>query len=115
MTEPSDLEVSHAYTRQAVEEYVKGVERQRLELQAAIEQARARAAHAVGLKERIDSLEHRIGESILTAHAHAGPPHDVPAGPLTPSPSGGAPDPDVHQTRPTSLWSSSAGWEQDRG
>jgi hypothetical protein len=99
MTEPSDLEVSHAYTRQAVEEYVKGVERQRVELQAAIEHARARTARAVDLKARIDSLEHRIGESILAAHAHAG----------------ASPDPDGRQTRPTSLWSSSAGLEQDRG
>jgi len=106
--------VSHAYTRQAVEEYLKGVERQRVELQAAIEQARARTAHAVGLKERIDSLEHRIGESILTAHAQAGVRHDVPPSPVTPSPSGVRPDPDVHPPRPTSLWSSSAGFEQDR-
>jgi hypothetical protein len=111
MTESSDLPVSHAYTRQAVDEYVKGVERQRVELQAAIEQARVRTAHAVGLKERIDSLEHRIGQSILTAHA--GARHDMPAGPVTPSPSG-APDPDVHQTRPPSLWSSRARLEQDR-
>jgi hypothetical protein len=37
----------------------------------------------------------------------------MPAGPVTPSPSG-APDPDVHQTRPPSLWSSRAGLEQDR-
>jgi hypothetical protein len=98
MTEPSDLEVSHAYTRQAVEEYVKGVERQRVELQAAIEHARARTERAVDLRGRIDSLEHRIGESILTAHAQAGVASDL----------------GVRQDRPTSLWSSSAALEQDR-
>jgi hypothetical protein len=114
MTEPSDREVSHAYTRQAVDEYLNGVERQRVELQAAIEQARARTAHATDLKGRIDSLEHRIGESILTAHAQAGARHDVPAGPVTPSPSRIGLDPDPQPSRPPSLWSSSAGLEQNR-
>ena len=114
MTESSDLPVSHVYTRQAVDEYLNGVERQRTELQAAIEHARARTAHAIDLKGRIDSLEHRIGESILAAHAQAGARRDVPAGPVAPSPSGLGSDPDPRPTRPPSLWSSSAGLEQNR-
>jgi len=69
MTEPTDFEVSHAYTRQAVEEYMAGVEAQRIELLAAIAHARARAARAVEVKQRIASLEHRVGEWIVTAHA----------------------------------------------
>jgi len=79
MTEPIDFEVSHAYTRHAVEEYLQGVEVQRTELGAAIADARARTARASELKHRIASLEHQVGARIVLAHAQADVRPDVSA------------------------------------
>jgi len=92
MPEPSNFEVTHAYTRRAVEEYLEGVEAQRRQLEAAIAHARARQTRARQLEERIAALENRVGESIVDAHVLAyerrgSVPHDDPATP--PSGAGG--------------------------
>ena len=71
MTDPADLEVSHGYTRQAVEEYLQGVEVQRRELEEAIADARARASRAADIERRLTALEKKVGESIVAAHAQA--------------------------------------------
>ena len=68
MTEPTDLEVTQAYSRQAVEEYLQGVEAQRGELEEAIAVARARTARATQVEKRILDLELRVGQLIVEAH-----------------------------------------------
>jgi hypothetical protein len=70
MTEPTDLDITPAYTRQAVDDYLQGVARQRSELEAAIAHARARAARASDLERRIAALERRVGEWIVGAHVN---------------------------------------------
>jgi hypothetical protein len=73
MTDSADLGSTPAYTRQAVEAYLKGVEAQRSELESAIAQARARTARALDLEQRIVLLERQIGERFVIAHARADP------------------------------------------
>jgi hypothetical protein len=72
MTEPTDLEGTYAYSRQAVEDYLRAVEAQRAELRASIADARARTARATQLTDRIAALEHRVGELIVEAHVQKG-------------------------------------------
>jgi hypothetical protein len=108
MTEPA-LSPRLAYTRQAVEEYLQGVEAQRRELEAAIADARARRQRATDLEKRILSLEQRIGAEFVTAHvrAHA---------PLDPAPSrfvgSGSDDP---RLREASAAPPIEAWDGDRG
>jgi hypothetical protein len=71
MTESTESGVKRAYTRQAVDDYLRGVAEQRSELEAAISQARTRRARALELEQRITALERRVGESIVAAHAQA--------------------------------------------
>jgi CHASE3 domain sensor protein len=71
MTEPTQLEASRAYTRRAVDVYLRDVEEQRRHLQVSIEEARARLARASDLEKRISALEHSVGESFVEAHARA--------------------------------------------
>jgi hypothetical protein len=71
MTEPIELDVTPAYTRQAVDEYLRDVTAQRTELEAAIAHARARTASALDRERRIAVLERRVGERIVGAHVRA--------------------------------------------
>jgi DNA polymerase III delta prime subunit len=65
MTEQTDLEVTHAYTRRDVDEYLDAVAAQRSEIEAAIADAKARYARATDLEQRIATLEQRIGEWVV--------------------------------------------------
>jgi hypothetical protein len=117
MTQPPELPVTHAYTRQAVEEYLQSVTAQRAELEAAIAHARARTARATDLTQRVEALEHRVGEWIVGAHAQAAAPHRSPAAPIGGS-GGGAPPstpPPPPPPPPPSSWAPAAGAEADRG
>jgi hypothetical protein len=71
MTDPTELDVTRGYSRQEVEVYLREVETQRAELEAAIEAARARATHASELERRIVALEQRVGQWIVEAHVQA--------------------------------------------
>jgi hypothetical protein len=71
MTEPTDLEVTHAYSRQAVEEYLQAVEAQRRVLEEAIGEARARTARATQVEKRILDLELRVGQLVVEAHVQS--------------------------------------------
>jgi hypothetical protein len=105
MTEPSEFPVTHAYTRQAVEEYLEGVAAQRAELEAAIAHARTRTARASDLTRRIAALEHRVGEWIVTAHAGSGARQGAPAVSV---------DGPVVGLAPSSTIPQATGWEADR-
>jgi hypothetical protein len=78
MTEPTDFEVTRGYRREAVEDYLQGVEAKRRELKEAIAHARARTARALEMERRISSLERRVGEWIVTAHAQTDLPQGEP-------------------------------------
>lgn len=71
MSDPDDKDVTRGYTREEVEEYLRLVAERRIELQAAIEEARDRLTRAAELEHRIEALEKRVGEWIVIAHAHA--------------------------------------------
>ena len=129
MPQPPELPVTHAYTRQAVEEYLQSVTAQRAELEAAIAHARARTARASDLTQRIEALEHRVGEWIVGAHVQAAAPHGPPVPPVGES-AGGAPSPPTvpaatmqhpltesgpRQPQPPSSWAPAADGEADRG
>jgi hypothetical protein len=129
MTEPPELPVTHAYTRQAVEEYLQSVTAQRAELGAAIAHARARTARASSLTQRIEALEHLVGEWIVGAHAQAGAPHGATAAPAG-GPIGNPPPPPAvpsstmqlpvtdagrHDPQGPGSWPSTTGWEADHG
>ena len=129
MTEPTDLEVTHAYSRQAVEEYLHGVEAQRRELEIAIAEARARTARATHVEKCIVDLEHRVGQLIVEAHVQPDKPADPPRvftdAPVAATPlaslhrdAGEVPEGSVASTPPA--WKPPpppppSGWEADRG
>jgi hypothetical protein len=71
MTEPADLEASQAYTRRDVEAYLNSVAIQQLEIEAALEAARARIDRVAEIENRISSLEQQIGNWIVRAHGIA--------------------------------------------
>src|SRR5580658_1916165 len=71
MTEPTELDVTRGYSRLEVEVYLREVETQRSELEAAIAAARTRAHEARELERRIVALEQRVGQWIVEAHVQA--------------------------------------------
>ncbi len=130
MTEPTDLEGTYAYSRQAVEDYLRAVEAQRAELRASIAEARARTARATQLTDRIAALEQRIGELIVEAHVREGTGGGGPSVFTDTSvidtlraktilhPPGSAGD--EHDSHSSPTWAPpppapSQGWETDRG
>ena len=72
MNEPSELDVTHAYSRQEIEVYLGGVEAQRSELEAAIAAARTRTKVASELERRLVALEQRVGRFFVEAQVQAG-------------------------------------------
>jgi hypothetical protein len=66
--EPVDDAGPRVYARLAVEEYLAGVDNEKRHLEAAIAHARGRIASVVDRERRIAELEHRVGQSIVTAH-----------------------------------------------
>jgi hypothetical protein len=68
MTEPTDLEATPAYSRQAVEEYLQRIEAERRELEEAIAVARDRTVRAMQMEKRILDLERRVGQLFVEAH-----------------------------------------------
>ena len=78
MPEPTEPDVTHAYSRQEVEVYLHGVENQRAELEKAIETARARTRQATELEQRIVALEQRVGQWIVEAHVQSGRRAEAP-------------------------------------
>jgi tRNA-dihydrouridine synthase len=130
MTEPTDLEGTYAYSRQAVEDYLRAVEAQRAELRASIADARARTARATELTDRIVALEQRVGELIVGAHVDVGTGRAgqnvftdtsaveaLKAKTILRPPGSFGEEPDSHtsETWAPSSPAPSQGWETDRG
>jgi hypothetical protein len=90
--------VSQGFTRHAVEEYLRAMSNERIDLEAAIAGARARLERATFLERRLQSLEQRVGEWVVLSLAlqRREVPLDVPtssvaSGDRAPSvPAGGA-------------------------